>query len=357
MIRVLYTVNGLRVNGMSAVIMQYITKLDKHKYQFSVFTDEIDEKFIQTLNENHVEIYQSKMRRKNQLAYFMELCRILRTGKYDIVHAHGNSATIAVELLAARICGVPMRIAHSHNTTCDHIKLDRFLRPLFYTLYTDGIGCGIAAGKWLFQDHPFTVIKNGIDLDRYCFDQKQRDRIRTELGIENKFVIGHVGRFTDQKNHAFLLKAFRDLRKPDSVLLLVGDGPLEEQIKELAEKLKINNRVIFYGTTNDTAAMYSAMDCFVFPSKYEGVPLTLIESQANGLPCFISDRVSSEVILTDLIQVLSLDDPHRWAEEILVGKKRIPEDSKSAIRSLKEAGFGICEVIEQIDSLYQKNVI
>lgn len=355
MITVLYTVNGMRVNGMSAVIMQYIRGLDKNKYRFLLFTDEIAEQFLDELKDNCVNVIQSDSRGKNQVTYFFELCSILKKNKIDIIHAHGNSATIAVEMLAAKISGVPIRIAHSHNTTCMHKTMDKLLRPLFYCTYTDGIGCGVEAGKWLFNNRRHRVIKNGIDLEKFKYNPEERTRIRKELGLIDQYVIGHVGRFTDQKNHDAILRIFREfLQERDAMLLLVGDGPREAEIRDLAKMMRLDDKVIFYGTTKDTSAMYSAMDVFLFPSKFEGVPLTLVEAQANGLHCVISDKISNEVNLTSLIHVMPLEREYEWTTMLVQDTMHREEDSTLAISQLTQSGFASKEVIKSIDSLYQK---
>lgn len=356
MIKLLYTVNGLRVNGVSAVIMQYITMLNKNDYKISLFTDEIAPQFKQVLKDNHVNVITSSNRKKNQLAYYKELKGILNNGKYDIIHAHGNSATLTVEMLAAKKCGVKTRIAHSHNTTCVHKFFDKMLRPLFYKTYTHGIGCGDEAGRWLFGDHPHVVIKNGIDLQKYSFDLQKRDEVRKKLGISDKYVVGHIGRFTEQKNHDFMIEVFESYLKsnPDSVLLLLGDGPRESEIKALVKEKKLEKSVIFYGTTPDTSVFYSAFDVFLFPSKFEGVPLTLVEAQANGLPCVISDKISPEVIVTKLIRVKSLSDQAEWARELQnVSFQQREQNSRQAVKELTQAGFEISSVVKQVDDLYK----
>lgn len=351
---VLYTVNGLRVNGMSAVIMQYISLLNKDEYNFSIFTEEIADQFVEQLKKYDVEIIQSHNRKKNQLAYYMELCSILNEKHYDILHAHGNSATLAVEMLAAKKCGVPIRIAHSHNTTCVHKTFDKLLRPVFYSTYTHGIGCGIEAGRWLFRNHKHEVIKNGIALDRFTYDEKKRNNARQKLQVQGKYVIGHIGRFTDQKNHDFILSIFKEyLKQKNAILLLVGDGPRESEISQLVQKMNLDKNVIFYGATEDTASLYSAMDVFLFPSKFEGVPLTLLEAQANGLPCVISDKISTEVNLTDLVSVVSLDDIGPWVEKLDVPDFDRGKRSEEAIRQLTQAGYAIDSVVYQIDKLYK----
>ena len=353
MIRILYTVNGMRVNGVSSVIMQYIEWLPKNKYEFTIFTDEIATEYVDRLAKNNVKVIQSKNRKKNQLAYYRELISILKKGSYDLIHAHGNSATISVELVAAKQVGVPIRIAHSHNTTCTHKIFDRLLRPLFYSSYTHGIGCGDAAGKWLFGNRPHIVVKNGIDLEHFKYDAEARKDIRTQLGIDDCYVIGHIGRFTDQKNHEAILRIFDEYsKKSNAKLLLVGNGPKEAQIRELVDQMEMGDRVIFYGTVKDTAPLYSAMDVFLFPSKFEGVPLTLIEAQANGLHCVISDKISNEVNLTPLIQVYPLDEEKSWVRPLCVNNRLREHESIGAISELTKAGFDIRVVINQMDELY-----
>lgn len=353
MIRILYTVNGMRVNGISSVIMQYIEWLPKNKYEFAIFTDEIAKEYVERLVKKNVKVIQSQNRKKNQLAYYRELISILKMGSYNVIHAHGNSATIAIELDAAKRAGVPIRIAHSHNTTCTHKVFDRLLRPLFYRSYTYGIGCGEAAGKWLFGNRPYIVVKNGIDLQHFKYDVEARKNIRTQLGVNDCYIIGHIGRFTDQKNHEGILRIFAEyIKKSNAKLLLVGDGPKETQIRELVTQMEMEDKVIFYGTVKDTAQLYSAMDVFLFPSKFEGVPLTLIEAQANGLPCMISNKISNEVNLTPLIRVYPLEKEESWIHSLCVDTRLREQKSLDAISILTRAGFDIRGVINQMDELY-----
>lgn len=355
MINILYTVNGLRVNGVSAVIMQYISMLDSNEYCISLFTDEIAPQFNERIEANGVNIITSKNRKKNQFAYYSELITLLKKGRYDIIHAHGNSATIAIEMLAAKRCEVPVRIAHSHNTTCVHKCFDKILRPLFYRTYTHGIGCGVEAGKWLFRNHPHVIMKNGVDLVHFAYDPEKRRNIRVSLGIDDKYVVGHIGRFTDQKNHDFIIDAFADYLKynNETVLLLVGDGPRENIVKKMVNDRGLKEHVIFYGTIPDTASIYSVMDVFIFPSKFEGVPLTIVEAQANGLRCLISDQISTEVVQTDLVEVLSLDKDI-WVNKIGEIKKNRNNDSEIAVRKLTDAGFSLVKVATDLDKIYKE---
>ena len=357
MIRILYTVNGLRVNGMSAVILQYIANLNKNEYSFTLFTDEIESQYEPLLEVNCVKVIQSHNRKRNPIAYYKELSDVIKEGRYDIIHAHGNSATIGLEMLAAKMHDISVRIAHSHNTTCMHPMIDRLLRPLLYGTYTHGIACGVEAGKWLFKGHNHIVIKNGIDLKKFSFQERKRSEVRKALNLTNQYVIGHIGRFTEQKNHRMILQIFKHyLKNHEAVLLLVGNGPKETEIRKLASELRISDKVIFYGITSDTSPLYSAMDIFLFPSKFEGVPLTLIEAQANGLPCLISDTISPEVMITDLITSLPLSDEMLWSDRLNTVVDR-PLASRIAIEKLTETGFELKTVITQIDQLYKSAVV
>ena len=352
MINILYTVNGLRINGISAVIMQYIALLDRQKYKVYIFTDEIAPKFLPELKKYGVTVICSNSRKKNQLRYVKELAYIIKNNHIDIIHAHGNSATLAVEMIVAKKYDVPVRIAHSHNTTCIHKYYDKFLRFPLYHSYTHGVSCGDAAGKWLFGRRPFLVLKNGLKLDNYRYNINDRYQLRKELNLENRLIFGHVGRFTEQKNHKFIIEVFEKYSKKNSnaVLILVGDGPLKNSIEKMVHEKGLESKVIFYGTTSEMKAIYSIMDIFIFPSKFEGVPLTLIEAQANGLECIISNRISKEVIKSECIKVCDIEDIEEWVSclDNLVDYNR-REVSRSNITRLKNAGFGIEQIKEALN--------
>ncbi len=354
--KILYTINGLRVNGMSTVIMQYISILDKCKYKITLMTDEIAPQYVEQLAKSNVNVFSTSNRKRKPIKYYWELKNLINREKFDVVHAHGNSATIAVEMLVAKKCNVPVRIAHSHNTTCKHKILDKILRPLLYKSYTKAIGCGVEAGEWLFGKREFDVVKNAVDLEHFKYDVIERDNIRKKLGVDDKVVVGHVGRFTEQKNHEAILDVFlRYSKSVDALLLLIGDGPRNTFVKNLVKQLGIEDKVIFYGTTEDTSKLYSAMDIFLFPSKFEGVPLTLVEAQANGLPCFISDTISKEVVLTDLVRVLELRHIEKWNNDIVFDLNIREEESQKALDILAIAGFDLAKLKNQLEKMYESD--
>ena len=236
------------------------------------------------------------------LAYVRALAALVRREKYDIVHAHGNSSSLFFEMLAAFLGGCRARVPHSHNTTCNHIRQDKWLRPFFYKSYTAAAACGRDAGRWLYEDRPFTVLPNAVDVPRFSFDPAARARTRERLGIEESaLVVGHVGRFNGQKNHRFLLEVFSRLLKarPDARLLLVGDGYLEAEVR--AQAAPLGERVVFTGSVPDPETYLAAMDVMALPSLFEGFPTVLLEWQCAGLPTLASASVTREAALTPLV--------------------------------------------------------
>lgn len=275
------------------------------------------------LNKKEVQIIELAPRKESPVRFYCGLYKYLLFHHFDIVHVHGSNASIGMELFLAKISGIKIRIAHSHNTTSTSMRIHKMMKPIFDFSYTDGFACGKLAGKWLFGDNAFKVIPNGLDVDDFRFNQKRRQEIRKQLNIENNFVVGHIGRFNYQKNHEFLLKIFEEVskRRKNTKLLLVGNGPDFNKFKDSIKDKQISKNIIIYGETNTPRDLYLAMDCFVFPSRFEGLPLTLLEAQISGLPCVVSDIITPEVKLSDNLIFMSLDDsPKDWAKCILESK-------------------------------------
>ena len=251
---------------------------------------------------------------------------------------------------------IPVRIAHSHNSSQD--KNLKYLVKMWYKRYipkyaTNLFACGKDAGDWMFGGAPYQIINNAIDAALYCYDPAKHEKIRRQLGIANKIVIGHVGRFSQPKNHPFLLEIFAALLKKEAnaVLLLVGGGTDMQKMQAKAQALGVAEHVRFLGIRSDVADLMQAMDVFVFPSLYEGLPVTMIEAQAAGLPCIISDKVPPECILTEgLVDVLPLSaEPEIWATKILE-KKNLPRtDRRSEIAA---HGFDITTEVVKLQEFY-----
>jgi glycosyltransferase involved in cell wall biosynthesis len=236
--------------------------------------------------------------------------------------------------------------------------LHRALRPLFNLCYTDGVACSESAGEWLFGKKKFIVLQNALDLEKYHFDTKKRLQMRENLHLQNKVAVAHVATLYEPKNHQFLLQVWKnivanDKQEASKVLFLIGNGPLEQRLKSLADELEISDSVRFMGTRSDIPDLLQSMDALVLPSLYEGLPLVVLEGQANGLLCLISDAVSAKSKETALVQFLPLDES-AWVKEM--SKVEVSENrdatSKQAIESLCKAGYDIGQESKFLKKIY-----
>ena len=340
------------VNLMGGLTLQTINDI-KLGY---VSINNPDNSFTDKLTVWGIDNYVVERKISHLLGYVRRLSRIAKD--YDVMHAHGNSATIVLEMIAAKIAGVPIRIAHSHNTTCRLKCIDKMIRPLFYKLCNGRIACGKEAGEWLFGNQNFMILNNGIDSDKFKFDLGKRDEIRGKLNVGNSIMLGHIGNFVSQKNHSFLIDVFYEFHKinPNSKLLLLGDGPLREIIKNRVNFLDIANSVIFIGSVSNPEYYMNAMDMIIMPSLFEGLPLSMIEEQCNGLPILASDKISADSNLTGLVKFKSLKDSATdWAKEainIVSINIRNKEVSDAAMGKIKKCGYSIKESASQLKNYY-----
>ncbi len=343
--RILYINGGLmHRNGTEAFMMNYYRHFDRSRLQidFVVHGDgegEYDDE-IRLLGG---EIFHVPVKSRHPFAYAPALRQIFARG-YSVVHTH-TDAMGAWILKIAKECGVPVRIAHSHNTshaTKNPLKyaLNEYARKNIAKYATHCFACSQKAGEWLFGEHPFTVIRNAIDLKKFSFRPSVREEVRAELGLNaSDFVIGHVGRFALQKNHVFLLEAFRAYAAEDkrAKLLLVGDGELQGEMRERAADYGLSDRVLFSGVRADMDRLYNAMDVFVLPSLFEGLPVVGLEAQANGLEAFFSENVSRETgIAQEGVRFLPLKT-ETWVQA-LRGVSSVRRDNAPALRA---AGYDI----------------
>lgn len=323
-INIAYLTKDMTVNGITTVIMNYSKNLNKDKYNITIIAGSpVIGTYKEECTSLGIEIIELPQKIKSSKEYYKGIWRNLSKEKYDIVHIHGNSATITIELFIAMIKGIKVRIAHSHNSTCNNLLAHKLLYPIFNRIYTCGFACSELAGRWLFGENNFKVLANGFDTRKFIFNNKRRSKVRKQLGIEGKFVIGTVARFNDQKNHPYLLKVFEAVasEKDNAYLLLVGDGPDLDKIKYMIESHTYKDRIIYYGITNNVEYIYDAIDVFVLPSKHEGLGITFLEAQISGLVCITSDVVPHEVVLGNKIYFLPLeDDVSKWKDIILSAK-------------------------------------
>ena len=276
--------------------------------------------------------------------------------RYRIIHSHASELGLLI-FKEAKKRGIPYRICHAHSAP-KGVGIKTPIRYIFkkrMVHYSNVfLACSQSAGIWQFgKKNTFKIIRNGISVNDFTFDGKVRNEIRKELKIENKLVIGHVGRFEKPKNHIFLINIFENvLRYSDAALLLIGDGSLKTEIERIVKDKGIEDKVIFLGAQSQVAPYLSAMDCFVFPSLFEGLGIVLIEAQANGLKCFISDIIPEETNISTLIERLSLSaSPNEWAKAIVNNSFSISNRDKF-VNQVKASGYDIKETAEQLQDLY-----
>ncbi len=373
MVRILHVVGKMNRGGVETWLMNVLRQIDRTKYQmdFLVHTEQncaYDDE-IRTLGSQIIPC----MHPSQPLQYALNFRRILHEyGPYDVVHSHVHHFSGYVTFLAY-LAGIPMRIAHSHSDTSRMQSQARLPRKAYLSIMeylirqfaTNGIAASSEAGKALFvdgwgNDSRWQTIYYGISLDSFR-DAVDKNKIRSELNIaEDAFVIGHVGNFNPVKNHKFIINIAIQAVKRDSNIcfLLVGDGPLRPQIEALVRDAGLFGQVIFAGSRPDVPLlMLGAMDMFMMPSFYEGLPVAALEAQAAGLQCMLSDTISREVsVATDLITWNSLSkSAEEWANAILeIKAKKKAVQSSQHFSYLENSSFNIITSVNILSELYSK---
>lgn len=324
-IRVLHILQRMEAGGTQALLMNIYRKIDRTKIQFDFLVVYKEKQFYDDeIRKMGGRVYKLSFREDLNLPKFQkELAEFFKQHReYKIVHCHAYTIGYFC-LSAAKKTGIPIRIAHSHNNETVHdIKYlpKLVMQRIFTKNATELFACSEEAGKYLFKDKPFKVLKNAIDSQNFIADDKIREKTRKELGVEDKFVVGHVGRFHPQKNHDFLIDIFAEIKKKrsDAELILVGTGPLEEKIKSKVAERGFSNCVHFLGNRKDMNRIYQAMDVFVFPSLFEGLGIVAIEAQAAGVPIVCSEGLPPETDITPIYKKLMLrEGAEKWADVAL----------------------------------------
>lgn len=356
-IRVLHVVTYMGRGGLETMIMNYYRHMDRSRVQF----DFLVHRDFRADYDDEIEALGGKTHRLPRLVpwgkgYLRALDAFFDAHpEYRIVHVHQDCLS-AVALKAAKEHGVPVRIAHSHNSSQDRNL--RYLIKLWYKrkipkYATHLFACGKDAGDWMFGGADYTIVNNAIDAACYAYDRERAADMRRRMGIpQEALVLGHVGRFSKVKNHAFLIDIFDRISKArgDAYLLLVGDGGLRAVMEEKVRSLGLGERVVFAGVRDDVPELLQAMDVFVFPSLYEGLPVSLVEAQAAGLPCLISDGIPDACILTDLIEKVSLrEKAEAWAEKALAAAK---QERRNMHQEIADKGFDIVQNAAWLQDYY-----
>ena len=363
MIRVLHSVSNMDRAGIETMLMNYYRRIDRDKIQFDFLVNKskpgaYDDE-IRSLGGN---IYKSPGLSPWKYPAYIRFMRELLAAhpEIKILHAH-NEGMMEYALMGAKKAGLPVRIAHAHNTKI--IKdykwpLKVFCKAFIPYTATEYFGCGRDAGIYYFgkkrwEEKGYTM-HNAIDPDRFAFSEELRDDARAELGLDGKFAVGHIGRFNLQKNHRRLIEIFAELVriKPNAVLLLIGEGELEQQTRDRVRELGVEDKVKFLGVRSDIPRLCMAMDVFVMPSLFEGLPVVGVEAQAAGVPCVFSREVTDEVaVLKESLRVPLSASDSEWADRIAAydGKDI---DRAAALRQVQDAGYDINVETAKITKMY-----
>ena len=357
-IRILHVVTQMTRGGLETMLMNYDRHIDHSVIQFDILEhrDALTDYDREVLDLGGI-IHRLPRLNPFSPSYLSKLDTFfVEHPEYRIVHSHLDCLA-GIPLKYAKRHGVPVRIAHAHNSNI--VRNAKLPIKLIYKrsipkYATDLYACGEEAGRWMYGRRDFSVLNNAVDVNSFVYNFRTRVQYRAELGIDqNTLVLGHVGRISPQKNHAFLIDIFSELVKlhPDSKLLLVGQGNLEKAIRDKVKSLGLSDRVIFAGVRSDVNALMQAMDVFVFPSLFEGLGIVAVEAQAAGLPCVVSNRVPRECEKTDgLVTFLPLEaGAERWAKQIL-NAAQIERGDTSA--QIKANGFDIKENASKLQQFY-----
>ena len=314
--KVLHFIYGLNIGGAESFIYNMMNAInpEEYKFDFVIQDDKLENKKIVDLcRKTKAKIYIIERFPKRIFTQYKPLQNILDDEMYKVIHIHMNSLLNIIPILVAKKKKIKI-IIHSHNTHNNMGgilgKILHYINRFIVTRYSNMtfVACGVEAGKWMFGEKNFIILDNAISMKEYAYKKESREQIRDELSVNNGIVIGHVGRFVEAKNHEFIVKCFNEYKKKhkESYLVLLGDGPMKNTIEKMVEQLGINDSVFFIGNTQDVSNYYSAFDCLLFPSIFEGLPFVLIEAQISGLPIICSTNVTRDVNLVDNIEFLSL---------------------------------------------------
>ena len=354
MIRVLHVFHDMGNGGTEHFVMNYYRRIDRSLVQFDFLTSVEEPGFWdEEIRSLGGKIFHAYPFGENPIKNYHDIARIVRENHYRIVHRHTGSAFGYFDLRAARRGGADQLILHAHNTDAGKPIVHQAAK-LLLKIPCHHYSCSREAGRFLFGENEcFSIIPNAIDTRRFSFQSVVRDRIRREIGIDNKLVIGHIGRFQRQKNHGRLVAIFAEIHKqrPDSILVCVGAGEKMEETKEITHRMGLDQSVLFLGQREDVPALLSAFDAFLLPSLYEGFPVVLVEAQSNGLKCFVSQEANPvSVNITGNVTFIPLPaSDETWADTLL--QSDLSRDPM-ALNRVKDAGYDIADATGALTQKY-----
>ncbi len=359
--RILCILGKMNSGGVESIMLSYYRGLDKTKYQYDFIYEEGSAcEFPKDILDMGARAFKVPSV-SSPLAYFSSVRKIIKREGYKIVHSNLNTLSV-FSLFAALCCGTKYRILHNHTTSSPVEKkrdlFKKILRPFNVMLTNRPCACSELAARWMYGDKAVDsgnvkIFNNGVEIDKYKFSSEYRNEIRKEFKIENKKVIGHVGRFVTTKNHLFIIDLFERYCSicDDAILLLVGNGELFEKVKACVDEKGLSDKVIFAGIRNDVFKFYSAFDVFILPSLYEGLPVVGMEACASGVPVLLSDEITRECAVTDIVSFLPITDAKVWADAIL----NIEESNREAASKQMENGpYNIHNCVKVLEDYYSQ---
>ena len=365
MIKILHILGGFNYGGAENLLINIFRKIDRENYQmdFLLRNQKNREEILNEIRENGGKIYllesgSAVFSRKAEEQFFKEHAK-----EYDLIHLHANTAFYSRTLYFAHKYGIPVRIMHSHNSNGKNrfrIWIHYWKRRAVKKYATVNLACSTAAGVWMFGREEFTVVENGIDLQKYRYKKEREQSLKEEYGLDGCLVIGTVGRIVKEKNHIFLVKILRALLE-DGVkakLVIIGStgNKCYDSLLSDIQAWGMEKEVTLTGAVENVHEMLNMFDVFVLPSFYEGLPIALVEAQANGLPCLVSNTVSDQSVFHKNVRMLSLENgPKIWADQI---KKVSEDEGRTEIdEALYQSAYSIETTVKRVEKIYKTEVV
>lgn len=356
--RILHIVGAMYPGGMENFIMNLYEKIDRDKFQFDfVVHVQKENDYRDQIEKLGGKIYEVPRLTKDPVGSLRKLYKIVKENRYPIVIRHTANALVAPQLLAAKMAGAKT-VCHSHNETDPQVKVHKAGKILMKLAADRRLACSPKAGKWMFDQQDFEIIHNAINVNKFTYSEEKANRIRQEFHLDGKHVYGHIANFIESKNHMFLLEVFREIANLDekAVFFCLGEGDLRPKIEEKIRQLELEDKVVLTGIRHDAQDFMSAMDVLIFPSFFEGLPLTLIEAQIAALPAMISDTITKDVVITEgLVTMESIQEtPQYWAKKAM----DILADSKGGSRqcqrqAIRQAGYDMDQLVSWYEAYFE----
>lgn len=354
MVRILQIIGSLEIGGAQTFLVNLYRNIDRTKIQFdfAIYDEPSKNSFYKEVIELGGRIFVLPPKSKGISYNFRAIQKIVRNNNYRMVWRYTDNGYGAIDLLAARLAGSKETVLNSRSSYAEgtpQLIMHYMLRPFLPLFVTKNYACGIQAGKWMFGRRSFEVINNGIEVEKFQHNGENRNQYRQKFGLQNKIVIGHVGRFHPVKNHKLIIEIYEKFREKvsNSALVLVGTGEQLPQIQELVEEKGLEKEILFLGSRDDVPEMLQMMDVFIMPSLFEGFPRAFLEAQAAGLPCVVSSAISKEVDVTANVSFVDLDAPVEvWVDKIV---EKCGSKTEDNIELLREAGYDIKDVAKKVE--------